>query len=421
MSNEKLQFLSPLFLKYQSDFEKNPRSRVFAPLAESYRKIGMTDKAMEILSQGIRHNPSYVMGYMGLAFCYFDLKQFNLAYSTLRPLVESNRDNIRLQRLFADTCIAINHKDEALETLKYLLFINPRDKEIAKLVSTLEAEVEEQYKPQHKPIVIPAEEFSSREEPHNSLFDVDKLNSTPKIDFDDWLHIDFAQTQQSSKKDQNIEGWSVQKLSNNEKLAATIETEESISENENEDKINPIINFAVEEKKEEAPIVTHTLVDLYCGQGHVEKALELLEKILILNPNDQKTIEKIQEIKLLMTPDTMMVEEDHVEKIEYEEHDDVDMSDEDEITEQFALDNDDNFANSGSSLVDIEELDNVTEEDGRRNLMNILDEKILSISETNLISVENETKNNKKEELQRKLGLFLKRIHEKALDYQNRF
>jgi tetratricopeptide (TPR) repeat protein len=417
MSNEKLQFLSPLFLKYQSDFEKNPRSRVFAPLAESYRKIGMTDKAMEILSQGIRHNPGYVMGYMGLAFCYFDLKQYNLAYSTLRPLVENNRDNIRLQRLFADTCIAINHKDEALETLKYLLFINPRDKDIAKLVSTLEAEVEEQYRPQHKPIVIPAEEFSSNEElSQKALFDVDKLNATPKIDFDDWLHIDFAQTQQNSKKESNIDGWSVQKLNAVEKkINEPIITKSNIDS----DAETPTLDLKPEFKKEEAPIVTHTLVDLYCGQGHVEKALELLEKILILNPSDQKTIEKIKEIKALVSPDSDS--DSRMTSIDQEEHDDVDMTDEDELVSQFTSNNDESNQAQVYSLVDIEELDNVTEEDGRRNLMNILDEKVLSLNDTNLVAEISESDNNKKEEIQRKLGLFLKLIHEKALDYQNRF
>lgn len=408
MSNDKLQFLSPLFLKYQSDFEKNPRSRVFAPLAESYRKIGMTDKAMEILSQGIRYNPGYVMGYMGLAFCYFDLKQFNLAYSTLRPLVESNRDNIRLQKLFADTCIAINHNDEALETLKYLLFINPRDKEIAKLVSTLEAEVDEQYKPNYKPIVIPAEEFTSEAEKSNSpsLFDVEKLNSTPKIDFDDWLHIDFANTNQKEKKVPNLDSWNVQKL--------VPKAEEKVIEPQIE---TSTIELALEEKKEEAPIVTHTLVDLYCGQGHVEKALELLDKILLLNPNDQKTIDKIKEIKELMSPE--LADEIVHEQIEETDYDYVDMSDEDEIlSNSKLLQTEDSVNLANTSLVDLDELENATEEDGRRNLMSILDEKILSINEP----VSNDDSNiKKKEELERKLSLFLKRIHEKALDYQNRF
>ena len=126
MSKEKTQLLSPLFLKYQADYEKNPRSRVFAPLAETYRKLGMTDKAMEILSQGIRFHPNYVMGYLGLAFCYFDLRQYSLAYNTLKPLIETSRNNIRLQKLFAEICLELGYKEEALDTFKY--FQGSRDR-----------------------------------------------------------------------------------------------------------------------------------------------------------------------------------------------------------------------------------------------------------------------------------------------------
>ena len=34
--------------------------------------------------------------------------------------------------------------------------------------------------------------------------------------------------------------------------------------------------------EDEAPIITHTLVDLYCKQGHIDKAKEILENILEL-------------------------------------------------------------------------------------------------------------------------------------------
>ena len=131
----------------------------------------------------------------------------------------------------------------------------------------------------------------------------------------------------------------------------------------------------------------------------MEKALELLEKILLLNPTDQKTIEKIQEIKSLMMPEPI-VEETRAEIVELEEHDDVDMSDEDEILNQITDDNSENLSLSTSaSLVDIEALENVTEEDGRRNLMNILDEKILSINENPLVTEIDEPKTHKKQGL----------------------
>ena len=127
------EYISPIIIKYQKAYETNPTSRVFAPLAESYRKVGMVEKAMSILKEGIRHNPTYVMGYMGLSFCYVDLKQFQMAYSTVRPLIGQNRDNLRLQRLFGQICMELHLYDEALETYKYLLFINPKDQQARKI------------------------------------------------------------------------------------------------------------------------------------------------------------------------------------------------------------------------------------------------------------------------------------------------
>lgn len=430
MSRDKLQFLSPLFLKYQSEFEKNPRSRVFAPLAESYRKVGMLDKALDILSQGIRYNPNYVMGYLGLAYCYFDMKQHNLAYTTLRPLVDSNRDNIRLQKLFADICIEMLRKDEALETLKYLLFLNPKDKEVANLVTSLEKELEEKYKPIHNPIIIP-EEVLTDNTAKSVLFDVSKLESTPKIDFDDWIHVDLNQKEKASSvtKEQSLDEWNVTKITPKITMPSAVEEIKEVQEEPKIIKI-PTEDLLVTKKEEvvtpnqESPIVTHTLVDLYCGQGHIEKALEILEKILILNPHDQKTKEKISEIKALMAPfneePTLEIEEEIV-------------LEQDEKEYEFQIDElalaQETKNSKSDDLIDLEDLDNVSEEDGRRNLMNILDQKILSnltdeleenhIVETN--ALENKADLARLNKIEAKLNLFLKRIKERALDYQARF
>jgi tetratricopeptide (TPR) repeat protein len=127
-----------LFEKYNKMYEANPLSTVFAPLAECFRKMGRKDKALSILRVGIKNHPDYLLGYLGLAQCYFDLEQFNLAYNTLRPLIEKNRENIRLQRLFAKICDKTNHEVEALEAYKFLLFLNPKDSDAAFNVRNLE-------------------------------------------------------------------------------------------------------------------------------------------------------------------------------------------------------------------------------------------------------------------------------------------
>ena len=412
MNKGKLQLLSPLFLKYQAEFEKNSRSRVFAPLAESYRKVGMTDKAMEILSQGIRFHPSYTMGYLGLAFCYFDIRQYNLAYTTLRPLVESNRDNIRLQKLFADVCIEIGKKEEALETLKYLLFVNPRDRIIADLVLNLESEIESAYKPTHKPIFIPEANFNNQSE----IFNVEQLSkpNANSNDFDDWLTVDLKQddknkthrnAEKSDLESDQYNNWNVKKGSvlfndilkeQKKEESKTFHVHLDLESGQATEKNSTQIEF-------NTPLVTHTLVDLYCGQGHIEKALEVLEKILLLNPNDQKTIRKIKEIQELAQPLS------HYDIIEEKTEDDIEnISDELEDSEQ------DDKPDERIKLVYSNELVEGTEEEGRRNLMSLIDEKIGPIEID-----ESEIKREIQKQISEKLTLFLKKIQKRALDYQS--
>lgn len=330
---DKKGLLSPLFLKYQAEYEKNPKSRVFAPLAEMYRKIGMADKAMEILARGIKFHPTYVLGYLGMASCYFDIQQYSLAYSTLKPFIENNRDNLRLQRLFADTCVALGKKEEALDTYKYLLFILPKDKEVAELVSKIEDELHNLYKPIHRPITIPESSIL------NERLDAEEYH-TPQskiIDLDSWVQLplnDRTPTKSDSLSADPLD-WEMQKSKpvfeeiveetkpevrnfsvvldlssvNDQPKDAEKEKLEQIKETKSVEVlvVAPQTNNPI---KTTAPIITHTLVDLYIGQGHIEKALELLEKILLLNPNDTKTHDKIIEINQLLQ-DSIVSEESH--------------------------------------------------------------------------------------------------------------
>lgn len=379
---DKKGLLSPLFLKYQAEYEKNPKSRVFAPLAEMYRKIGMADKAMEILARGIKFHPTYVLGYLGMASCYFDIQQYSLAYSTLKPFIENNRDNLRLQRLFADTCVALGKKEEALDTYKYLLFILPKDKEVAELVSKIEDELHNLYKPIHRPITIPESSIL------NERLDAEEYH-TPQskiIDLDSWVQLplnDRTPTKTDSLSADPLD-WEMQKSKpvfeeiveevkpevrnfsvvldlssvNDQPKVAEKENKETKSE---EDLVTPQTNNPV---KTTAPIITHTLVDLYIGQGHIEKALELLEKILLLNPNDTKTHDKIIEINQLLQ-DSIVSEESHLQN----RMKDVPLTSVEEVVELDAILNPTNQAKVENKKVELKSVELQSEEEGHIALM----------------------------------------------------
>ena len=177
------ELFSPLMEKYHQTLRQNPKSRVFAPLAEIYRKHTMHEKALDILKRGIRYNPEYALGYLGLAECYYDKKQYSLAYSTLRPLVGSHRENIRMQKLFAGSCEKLKYLEEALDTYKHILLLNPKDNDTSKNIQTLEERFS----------YVEIHNQKNSELQKNNLFNIENLSGTPDslidIDIDCWEEV----------------------------------------------------------------------------------------------------------------------------------------------------------------------------------------------------------------------------------------
>lgn len=276
----------PLIQKYLKALEENPRSRVFAPLAESYRRLGMVDRAIDIIKDGMRYHPNYAVGYLSLAACYFDLEQFQLCYSTLKPFVPTSRDNLRLQRLFAESCEHIGHDHEALETYKFLLFLNPKDKNAAAKVSMLEQKDEAASRPSLR---------TSKAE----LFPVEDIRPNDALEEVSWVEVNFHK----NAPDEEVEAEQDWQMHMPKSETAPKESGERASEREYivsaatiEEEQKPV----EEQKAEHVPLITHTLVDLYCNQGHFERAEEILLKMLALNPKDGPTLEKLQTVRLLL-------------------------------------------------------------------------------------------------------------------------
>ncbi len=277
MSNKESS-LSTLILKYEDQLEDDPRSRVFAPLAEAYRKVGLLDKALEVLRLGIRHNPDYSTGFLTLAACYKDMGQYNLAYSTLRPLAGINKDNYRFQKLFGDICLELNNTEEALDTFKYLLFLNPRDEETSQIVKNLEEKLEE-------PAIKKDKIF----------FDLEEIKTTPKDEedlIDSWVKVDLGNQEGADSETSDQAGsWEVKKSHGQN-------DESSTERSTNIEEISLINEDVAEENSKVAnPIITHTLVDLYLNQGYVDKAIEVLSKILAINPEDEKTKNRLDQLQ----------------------------------------------------------------------------------------------------------------------------
>jgi pentatricopeptide repeat protein len=317
---------SALLAKYYGMYKKNPRSRVFAPLAESFRKLGMLDDAFKILREGIRNHPNYTLGYIVLAHCYYDQEKYELTYNTLRPIVAQNADNISLQKIFAQACIHLGHLEEALETYKYLLFMNPQDRFFAQEVKRLEDDLLIGHKKLSLEQLAKAPDMP--------------VVSAPAPQDDDWVQVDFGRQSSPSASEDSFKGsadvlplsdeW-VMKRPGEEEIDKGIQhpilkeaefhtrdLEDDFYADEFRDE-GDIEEMNAELVTNDAPIISHTLIDLYCAQRYYDKAIELLNKILELNPDDRSTQQKLEQVRQLK----LAHEGQTIEEIEQEGHEEL--------------------------------------------------------------------------------------------------
>lgn len=133
----------PLLLKHLKMWQDDPKSKIFAPLAESYRKIGLVDEAIEICKEGLQANPDFLGGKVALSRAYFDKKMHVQVRELLLPIIDKMPDNLIAQKLLADSCLELGYVKDALNAYKMLLYFNPNDRDAFNIVQELETQMYE--------------------------------------------------------------------------------------------------------------------------------------------------------------------------------------------------------------------------------------------------------------------------------------
>lgn len=130
----------PLIYSYLKKYQEDPTSRIFAPLAEAYRKAGLIREAIEIAREGLRIHPRFVGGRVALARALFDQREYPEVVRELAEVVRDVPDNLVAQRLLAESFLMMGRAAEALSAYKMLLYFSPEDSEINRLVQELESQ-----------------------------------------------------------------------------------------------------------------------------------------------------------------------------------------------------------------------------------------------------------------------------------------
>ncbi len=174
--------MSPEIEKYILILKKEPRSPVFAALAEAYRKGGMLDEAISVANEGLKNNPGYISGRVALGKAYFDKGELDKALEQLKLVVKSNSDNIISHKVIADIYIKKSDTVSATQELKTVLFLSPDDKEAKALLNDLSgtgARIEEK-KQEHVKEQIP-EQKQTEQAITKSIEETDKAPAAESV------------------------------------------------------------------------------------------------------------------------------------------------------------------------------------------------------------------------------------------------
>ncbi|UCF06205.1 MAG: tetratricopeptide repeat protein [bacterium] len=121
-------------------FEGAPDSRLFAPLADAYRKKGDIDRAIEICERGIERYPEYASARVILGKCFYDKGATERAKSEFVRVLELDSENMVALKFVGEILLAEDDRREAATYFRKLLSIDPLNEDAKRILKELESE-----------------------------------------------------------------------------------------------------------------------------------------------------------------------------------------------------------------------------------------------------------------------------------------
>lgn len=300
--------LSPEIAKLTEKLAKDPKSRLFVPLAEEYLKVGMLDEALMVLNDGLKIHPNFLSAKATLGKVFFEKGETARAKEVFEEVVGANPDNLlahrRLSRMYKDE----GALEEARASCQAVLNANPKDPEMKALLDEVESLL-----PVQDPAIseIPEEEKTEALLETTSVSGKNKSSDAPTegapgataMDTDVTGEIRASEPSPSpTVPDETAPGPASPAPSG----SAAADPEHEVSgPSSQEPRIekpepSPPASPAGEPAPQEDDISTESLADLYIKQGFYDRGLEIYRKILSRDPSREPVRRKLEETEALM-------------------------------------------------------------------------------------------------------------------------
>ena len=126
---------SQAILALEQKLRDNPQSRAFSRLADSYRRAGNLQTAVDLCVEGLTEHPDYVTGRVVLGRCYAQQKKYDAAVSELTRVCAADRRNHAAMKMLADIFVRQGRSETAGRIYAILRDMEPDNYHVRQLAA----------------------------------------------------------------------------------------------------------------------------------------------------------------------------------------------------------------------------------------------------------------------------------------------
>lgn len=300
------------------------RSRVFARLADTFRRSDHLEEAIELCHRGLVHHPDYVSGHIVLGQCYLDLGRLEEARDSFVRALSLDEDNILTLRSLGNILFQQGELEEAAGHYRRALRLDPRNRDLQELLREAQAQLAESAAPKQEPAAR-----ESREEPPESIdspadqtlsgavmmsvpaFGREVLETTDTEEHRLWLREMTRETGPGSRdpaEDGPVpeNGRPDPEDESRSRDAEPADSDPGSGGAMHDVQLSPEETQLLRDQEDEHPakgpprgMATATLAEIYFQQGYLDKAIEIYLKVLRHDTDDEKSRARLSELRTM--------------------------------------------------------------------------------------------------------------------------
>lgn len=309
----------------------DPKSRIFAQLADAYRKSDLIDEAIDTAKKGLEHHPKYAIAHLILGRCYLVKGMYALAREEFELAIKNDPQNLVGYKLLGETFEKQKMYPEALKYYQMVLDIEPADSELSEKVANLKnlqppepetvSQPAEKIKPEE---ATPAKSAATAELPVTETSDKENIIPLPealmqepvlksaedmtavptKVDVEE-IPLPPVLAEEPSEEivaaTEMGRAADVQQLATSPADGAVISPDGTTTENKPPEQISLKSGNPILEAEAQGP--TSTLAEIYVQQGFVEKAIDIYKELIASQPENELYKSRIDELLSIAYPE----------------------------------------------------------------------------------------------------------------------